>query len=391
MKTEFNFKFADYPSRLLIREKVPLIRELKRELYPAGESSENLPVLAICDTNTEKLARKVLGEEEQDQRIKLLVLESGEKSKSLEIVETILRAALDAELGRDGLFIGIGGGVIGDLTSFAASVYMRGAKLCLVSTTLLGMVDAGLGGKTGIDFSGYKNLVGTFYPAGLVYLPLAALNTLPEKEWKSGMAELIKTAILDSKEFLNLVKELFLLEEGGKTTAVYRECLKECISRSVAYKGRIVEADPKETGTMRPLLNLGHTFGHALEKVVGLGVISHGEAVAWGIARACKLGLALGITPLERAREITKILVRSGYETRAPHPLAGSIDSLMNAMMADKKQKSGHGHGAAKLRFIVPGAESARVVSAADMLTGDTPSQDETGVDMLLRKILSGE
>jgi len=379
LKTEFDFTFADYPSHVLIRDEFPSVNEIIHAFYPAAGLAEELPILAVCDTNTESLARKILGDD--NRKIRLLVLESGEKSKSWESVETILRAAVEAGLGRDGLFIGIGGGVTGDLTGFAASIYMRGSRLCLVSTTLLGMVDASLGGKTGIDLSGLKNLAGTFYPAELVYLPLAALYTLPEREWKSGMAELIKTAVLDSGEFLDLVKKLTFLEEEGRNSSVYRECLKECISRSVAYKGRVVEADPKETGTMRPLLNLGHTFGHALEEAAGLGVISHGEAVAWGMARACKLGLTLGITPPERASEIIEILVNSGYETRTPHPLVKSVDSLMNAMMADKKQRSGHGFGVAKLRFIVPDAESARVVSASDILSGDT----------LLYKILSGE
>jgi len=248
---------------------------------------------------------------------------------------------------------------------------MRGARLCLVSTTLLGMVDASLGGKTGIDLLGLKNLAGSFYPANLIVLPLEVLDTLPEREWKSGMAELIKTAVLDSDEFLESVKKLVGLTWNSPA---YRETLKECISRAVAYKGRIVEADPCETGIERPLLNLGHTFGHALEASVGLGTISHGEAVAWGMVRACEMGMALGITPPERAREIREVLTRFGYETRAPHPLVKSSDAIMNAIKDDKKKQSG------KLRFVVPSAKGAQIVAV----------DEDSGV-ALIRKTIKGE
>jgi len=374
MTTEFDFRFGMYPSRVLIREELPSIREIMRALDDGKETGS--PALAVCDTNTEPLARAVMG---KDTEIPLVVLESGERNKSWESVETILRAGKNAGLGRDGLFIGIGGGVIGDLTAFAASIYMRGARLCLVSTTLLAMVDAGAGGKTGIDLLGLKNLAGTFYPAGLVVMPLGALDSLPQKEWKSGMAELIKTAILDSDDFLALTKKLAAIEKGeqGRTSLAFRSCLMECISRSVSCKGRIVEADPRELGQMRPLLNLGHTFGHALESAAGLGSLSHGEAVAWGIARACELGSALKITPPERGREIRGILDTYGYETAAPHSLANSaasIDTLMQSMRGDKKVKAG------KLRFIVPGKESAQIVSIPE----------DSGAEDLLRGILDG-
>ena len=380
LKTEYNFTFGNYPSRVLIRDGLPSLREL------AGESAPGDPVLVVCDTNTEGLARKILGETADTGKIHLLVLPEGEKSKTWESVEAILRAGRAAGLGRDGVFIGLGGGVIGDLTGFAASIYMRGARLCLVSTTLLAMTDASLGGKTGIDLLGLKNLAGSFYPAGLVFMPLAALDSLPEREWKSGMAELIKTAVLDSQEFLDLIKSSLSFQEGGRNSPDYKESLKECISRAVAYKGSIVEEDPRETGTKRALLNLGHTFGHALEAAAGLGVVTHGEAVAWGIARACELGTALDITPPERTREITEILVSWGYETRAPYPLVNSVnrvnstDMLISAMLGDKKRTAG------KFRFVVPGAESARIISATD-----TPALEGSRGDSLLRKILNGE
>ena len=382
MKTEkidFTFTFGKLPSRVMILNELPSMLEITANgNFGTGgaQGSGGVPALMVCDTNTESMARKIIG----DRGTPLLVLESGEKAKTWDSVEKIIRSGRAAGLGRDGLFVGLGGGVIGDLTAFAASVYMRGARLCLVSTTLLGMVDASTGGKTGIDLLGLKNMVGTFFPAGLVIMPLAALDTLPRGEWKSGMAELIKTAVLDSDEFLELTKKLIHLEKESGGNAAYRNCLKKCISRSVAYKGRIVEADPQETGKERPLLNLGHTFGHALEGAAGLGAISHGEAVAWGMVRACELGLSLGITPPARAAEITEILGAYGYETRAPHPLVKSPETLLNAMKGDKKQIAG------KLRFIVPATEGAVIVSAAT-----TPALEGAAGEDLIRKIVKGE
>ena len=364
MTSQFNFSFDSHPSRVLIQEELPAIRDIA-----------DSPALIICDSNSEHLARRISAREE----VPILVLKDGEKSKKWATVQKILRSGIKARLGRDGLFIGVGGGVIGDLCSFAASIYMRGVRLCLVSTTLLGMIDASLGGKTGIHLFGLKNMAGTFYPAGLVVIPLSALETLPESEWKSGMAELIKTAILDSHAFLELVKELKNLEKNGRKNPAYRECLKECISRAVAFKGRIVEQDPKETGTKRALLNLGHTFGHALEAAVGLGEISHGEAVAWGMVRAGELGLALGLTPPERAREITELINSFGFETRAPYPFVKSHAMLWAALENDKKRAMG------KSTFIVPGAEGALIVSPENASLPEGPKGND-----LLRAIING-
>ncbi|MDR1566877.1 MAG: 3-dehydroquinate synthase [Treponema sp.] len=332
MEKELSFVFGNVPSRVCIRDPLP----------DALELSEGRRTLLVCDENTRPLALKTAG----DSDLPLCVLSPGEVNKNWAAVEIILKAAREAGLGRDGVFTGIGGGVISDLCAFAASVYMRGAALCIVSTTLLGMVDAAIGGKTGFDFLGIKNLVGTFYPAEKVVMPLAALEPLPEKEWKSGLAELVKTAVLGDCELFSMVKDI----------QKNRETLALCIARAVEIKGRIVEEDPRETGKRRALLNLGHTFGHALESAAGLGNISHGEAVAWGMVRSCELGLYLGVTPPGRARDITELLNSFGYETRAPHPAGMDAAVLMKAMAWDKKRKSG------RLNFIVPAPQGAEIV-----------------------------
>jgi 3-dehydroquinate synthase len=193
-------------------------------------------------------------------------------------------------------------------------------------------------------------------------MPLESLSTLPEYEWKSGMAEIIKTAVLDREdkpESPAYTQDLFSacrkLREGSPPGAFPQHLYKlnpaglfECIARSVEFKGRIVEADPEETGGKRALLNLGHTFAHALEASLGLGSISHGEAVAWGLARSCELGLSIGITSEEQALEIKELLALYGYEIAAPYPHLKDIPFFMRALGGDKKKSGG------QLSFIVP-------------------------------------
>jgi 3-dehydroquinate synthase len=281
----------------------------------------------------------------------LHVLQPGEQRKNWDSVQTILQKARECGLGRDGLFAAVGGGVVCDLTAFSASVYMRGAKLALVPTTLLAMADAALGGKTGFDLGNIKNLAGTFYPAGEIIISLETLETLPKREWKSGMAEIIKAAILN--------------RDSGGTLEAFRNpeavsaCLEELIAMAVTVKGRIVEADPRETGGERALLNLGHSFGHALETAAGLGSLSHGEAVAWGIARSCELGLALGISPPERVKAIQGILSAWGYESSVRCSFPVDLTLFKNALSSDKKKKAG------TLRFVVPNADWAELADCS--------------------------
>lgn len=303
-----------------------------------------LNILFIADENTVKIAENIRGKE----NIPICVLKSGEENKNWQAVETILSAAKKAELGRDAVFIGIGGGVIGDLTGFAASVYMRGCRLVLTPTTLLAMVDASIGGKTGFDMFGVKNIAGSFYPAEIVYMPIQSLSTLPDREWKSGFAELIKTAVLSGDDFFDMLAETKkenLLKDGK---------LLKLIEKSVLYKGTVTSEDFRESGK-RALLNLGHTFGHALEAAAGLGSLSHGEAVAWGIVQSCTLGLSLGITPLKRAEKIKSVISSFGYDCSCPNTLA-STDTFKTAMKSDKKKKQG------KMTFIVPDEKSAKIV-----------------------------
>ena len=355
------FTFNEFKTYIEITREFPAINGISHQLGLQSDNPSFKPLI-IADENTSYIAAKVCGGKDYP----CVFLKSGEENKNWQSVETILSAANKAGLGRDGIFIAVGGGVIGDLSGFAASIYMRGCKFVLVSTTLLGMVDASVGGKTGFDLFDIKNLIGSFYPAQSVYIPLNALSTLPQTQIKSGMAELIKTAVLCGDDFLDQLTPLAenfnnfkkILEDG---------VLQKCVEKAVSYKGGIVSEDFRESGK-RMLLNLGHTFGHALESAAGLGNITHGEAVAWGIVRACELGTALKITPRERAEKIKKLILSFGYECACPHPAAQDKESLLNAMKSDKKKKSGN------LTFIVPDAQSARAV---EIKTEDTQILDK--------------
>jgi 3-dehydroquinate synthase len=344
-----DFTFNEYHTYIEISREIPVISSIARQLGQEADGGSFKPLI-IADENTAYIAAKICGGWDYP----CVFLKSGEENKTWQSVETILSAAVKAGLGRDGIFIAVGGGVIGDLAGFAASIYMRGCRFVLVSTTLLGMVDASVGGKTGFDLFDIKNLIGSFYPAQSVYIPLDALFTLPQAEIKSGMAELIKTAVLSGGDFL---EQLTPLAENFDNLNKFIDdgTLNKCVERAVFFKGGIVSEDLRESGK-RLLLNLGHTFGHALESAAGFGNISHGEAVAWGMVRACELGTALNITPRERAQKIIALIKSFGFECSSPHPSADNKDTLLNAMKSDKKKKHG------RLTFIVPDEQSARAV-----------------------------
>ncbi|MDR0622836.1 MAG: 3-dehydroquinate synthase [Treponema sp.] len=391
MNTLHTFQFGAFTSSVHISRDFPSLQLIADDFSPEGPFFKPL---IVCDEHTLPLAEAVVQKGGPADDVAYCVLKPGETAKNWGSVETILRAAANSGLGRDGLFIGIGGGVIGDLTAFAASIYMRGCRLCLVSTTLLGMVDASLGGKTGFDLFGVKNLAGTFYPARHIYMPMESLKTLPPAEWKSGMAELIKTAVLEGGDFPGLLESLTAGYPPDSFSAQFpvkfirelmegkAEKITRCVSRAAVLKGRIVEADPRETGGERRLLNLGHTFAHALESSAGLGTVSHGEAVAWGIARACELGLALGVTPRERALKITGLLRSFGYQIGAPHPLMGDGEAFLRLLSADKKKTAG------KITFIVPDAQCARPAAWASSPEQNTAAPNW---ESLLKQILNGE
>ncbi len=255
----------------------------------------------------------------------------GETGKCWRSVESVLVTAANHGLGRDDVITGVGGGVVCDVASFAASLYMRGCGLVLVPTTLLAMVDASLGGKTGIDFLGYKNLVGSFYPASRICIDVTCLRSLPERDYRSGLGEVIKTAIIGDAELFRL------LEDRSREVLVRdRDVVQQVVRRCLAVKGRIVEEDPREAGR-RAVLNLGHTFGHALESASGFSGWTHGEAVAWGIGRAMAAGVLLGLTDRGFRQKVESLLLLYGFRLSA----GTGYERLAPAFDRDKKKRQG--------------------------------------------------
>ncbi len=287
--------------------------------------------LVVWDENTASLLAPL-------HHLPSAVVPPGERTKSIDTVAELLERCVQESLERDSTIVAVGGGVVCDVAALVASLYMRGTRLVLVPTTLLAMVDAALGGKTGVNFSGYKNLVGTFYPAEQIFIVPSVLDTLPQREYLSGLAEVIKTAMLGDPE-------LFELLDQRAEAVLAREpaVLEELILRSVAVKGQIVQQDFTERGG-REWLNLGHTFAHALESVAGFEGWTHGEAVAWGIAQALRCGERAGITDPAYAETAIGLLRRYGFRCKiedvSPH-------ALIDAMQRDKKARGG------RVRFVL--------------------------------------
>lgn len=269
----------------------------------------------------------------------LLVLPAGETTKSMASYGRVLDFLAAHQINRQAMLWAVGGGVVGDLTGFAAATYLRGIDCIQVPTTLLAMVDSSVGGKTGINLAAGKNLVGAFHHPRSVIIATGFLATLPEREFAAGMAEVIKYGLLgDAALFARLERETLTVKSAD---------LAQVIRRCCEMKAEVVRADERETATTngRALLNLGHTFGHAIEQVTEYREYLHGEAVAVGLAAAARLSARLGlIQPADVARA-EKVLAAHHLPVRLRSPLA--IPALMNAMQHDKKVRSG------RLRFVV--------------------------------------
>jgi 3-dehydroquinate synthase len=272
-----------------------------------------------------------------------------ERAKTMPAVETIWREALAARIGRGDLLVAVGGGLVGDVAGFAAASYLRGVRLVQLPTTLLAMVDASTGGKTGINLTlpggGLgKNLAGAFWPPIGVIADVAALSTLPPRQLRSGLAECVKHAILDGEEHL-----VWLERSLPAILALDPQVTEELVLRSVAVKAGVVGRDPYERSE-RALLNLGHTFAHAIETIDGAD-LSHGEAVAIGLVAACRLGVELaGLAPAT-AERIRSLLVACGLPVRLPPGVAaqgGGSSELLRRIGFDKKAEGG------TTRFVVP-------------------------------------
>ena len=274
-----------------------------------------------------------------------IVLPGGEAMKDMAHLGRLLDWLLDARVGRDGLMVALGGGVVGDLAGFAAAIALRGLDYVQVPTTLLAQVDSSVGGKTAINTRQGKNLVGSFHQPGLVVIDTAALDTLPEREVRAGYAEVAKYGLIRDRGFFD-----WLEANGHRVLAGDPDARRVAIVESCRAKARVVAEDEREAGG-RALLNFGHTFGHALEAEAGFdGRLLHGEAVAIGMGLALDLSRDMGLCPGQDADRARRHLARSGLPTEIGH-IEGAggwtADGLVERMRHDKKVLDG------RMRFVL--------------------------------------
>lgn len=264
-----------------------------------------------------------------------IIVRPGEASKSFAELERLIDALLGLEVKRSDVVLALGGGVIGDLTGFAASIVKRGMNFVQVPTTLLAMVDSSVGGKTGINTPRGKNLVGAFHQPLAVWADLDCLATLPEREMKAGYAEVVKYGLISDPAFYEWCEA-----NAARLLAGQREALAHAVAQSCRAKAAIVAADERETDDIRALLNLGHTFGHALEAETGFSSrLLHGEAVAIGMAQALRFSAARGLCPAADAERLTRHLASIGmmaWPRQAGIP-AEAAPRLVGHMLHDKK------------------------------------------------------
>jgi 3-dehydroquinate synthase len=265
-------------------------------------------------------------------------LNDDESAKNLRTVELLTRDLVKSGVDRGSLMVAVGGGVVGDVAGFVAASYLRGVALVHVPTTVVAQVDSSIGGKTGVNLPEGKNLVGAFYPPRLVLSDPESLRTLPEREFRGGLAEIIKHAVIaDAEMFAYLEKNMEKVERRDRLALDY------LIPRNVAIKARVVSRDERESG-LREMLNFGHTFAHALESVTHYKRYQHGEAVAWGMMAAALLGHEIGVTRANDVSRIVSLVRRIGPLPPWPRVPA---QALIAAMHSDKKARGG------RLRFVL--------------------------------------
>ncbi|MHB1494036.1 MAG: 3-dehydroquinate synthase [Acidithiobacillus sp.] len=312
------------------------------------------PVAIITDSNVAPLyletLQKALKKLEKD--LLVIILPAGEESKSLANVQEITGRLLSAGYGRDCTLCALGGGVVGDIAGFAAAVYQRGVAYIQVPTTLLAMVDSSVGGKTGVNHPLGKNMIGAFYQPRAVIADTDTLDSLPDREFRSGLAEVIKYGLINDQGFFS-----WLEDHMDAVLAREADALAKVIQYSCKDKADIVARDELEGG-VRAILNLGHTFGHAIEAATGYGQYLHGEAVAIGMVMAADLSRRLDLIRESEQDRIYALIKAAGLPTLAPTlPVA----DYLGFMRVDKKAEGG------RVRFIL-----LRGIGSA-VITGDVP------------------
>ncbi len=288
----------------------------------------------MTNTTIEKLHLNYLLENIKAKHISVIAIKDGERYKNMDTVLTILEHCFTQKLNRKSTLIAFGGGVVGDMVGFAASIYQRGIKFIQIPTTLLSQVDASVGGKTGINNSFGKNLLGTFHQPSAVYIDKYFLSTLPKREFGAGVAEIVKMAVCFDREFFEWLQNHKLTPQK----------IQKAIELSVKTKADVVAQDEKEHG-IRAALNYGHTFGHVVENETNYERYLHGEAVSIGMVMANHLSVSLGLMTKHEAIEIKKLL--DSYDLPTTYKIA-DVDKFYHKFFLDKKSTDN------KLKFILP-------------------------------------
>lgn len=291
-------------------------------------------VLIVTNTTVAALHLETLKKRLEAKELYTVILPDGEMYKNFESLNLILNGCFEHRLDRKSLLIAFGGGVVGDMTGFAASIYQRGIDFIQIPTTLLAQVDASVGGKTGINNSYGKNLIGSFWQPRAVYCESAFLKTLPKREFSAGVAEIVKMAVTFDKDFFEWLETHDLNDEAHLKTAIYK---------SIAIKADVVSQDETEQG-IRAVLNYGHTFAHVIENQTHYSTYLHGEAVAIGIVMANILAQNLGLLSSAETERITQLLKRYDLPT---HYTIDSLEQFYDAFFLDKKSAN------AKIKFIL--------------------------------------
>ena len=279
---------------------------------------------------------KQTGADGRNLEVETLVVPDGEDQKNMAVLQTILDKCLESSLDRKATLVALGGGVIGDMVGFAAAIYQRGINFVQVPTTVMAMVDSSVGGKTGVNHPGGKNMIGSFHQPQCVFVDTETLSSLPDRELQSGISEIIKYGLIRDAEF-------FEWQEANMAKMLKRDpdALRFAVTRSCQNKAAVVKADEKEAG-LRATLNLGHTFGHAIENHSGYGTWLHGEAVAIGTAMAATMSARMGWIEPDLVKRIYDILEKANLPVELPPDSPMDRDAFLKLMSVDKKVENGN-------------------------------------------------
>jgi 3-dehydroquinate synthase len=329
-----------------------------------GAQTGRQSALVVTDKNVAAHAKVVQSSlAAEGWNAELVTLEPGEKTKSLPVISDLYERMVELKADRRTVVVAVGGGVIGDASGFLAATYNRGVPFVQVPTTLLADVDSSVGGKVGVNLAAAKNLIGSFYQPLGVFIDTAVLATLPDRDYRSGLAEVVKYGVILDADFFT-----YLEQNVDGINAREPSVLRHIIARSCELKAHVVKEDEYERTGLRAVLNYGHTYAHAFEALAGYGELMHGEAVSIGMLYASRLAEKRGLIEAAMTARQRTLLEQIGVVTALPDPAAFSTDDILSKMRLDKKTVGG------QLRFILP-TKMGHVTTFTDV-----PESDVTAV-----------